>query len=406
MKNVDINESPAEETATPKRTVRKRGKRKAKAKPTRSTSKPQGKQQISSDDLPRKTLEDALKVPAVIKENYGKQATWEDIAKAMQFSPTNPNNKYYLWSASAYGIITKDEQNNYKITETGRKILAPTYEAEDREGTIKAIASPSILARFYSDYASSLLPTGDIFTNVLEQRYSIPANRVEEAKNLIIDNARFGKLLEEQPDGRLKLRSTSAAIGVGTDEIIERLSDSTVSLEAPMTDVDVDVDYSKSCFVITPIGEDGSEERKHADAMLRHLIIPVLEEIGIAAVRADKIAKPGHITKQVIEYIAYSKLCITDLSFGNANAHYELGIRHALKLPSIQVIRKGDKIPFDVQQARTIIIDTSDPYTIMDRVSSGRAELTEHVKALMGGSAKSEESPITMYLPRLSVKLG
>lgn len=405
MKNVDINESPAEETATPKKTVRRRGKRKAKAKPTRSTSKPQGKQQISSDDLPRKTLEDALKVPAVIKENYGKQATWEDIAKAMQFSPTNPNNKYYLWSASAYGIITKDEQNNYKITETGRKILAPTYEGEDREGIIKAIASPSVLARFYSDYASSLLPTGEIFTNVLEQRYSIPANRVEEAKNLIIDNARFGKLLEEQPDGRLKLRSTSAAIGVGTDEI-ERPSDSTVSLEAPMTDVDVDVDYSKSCFVITPIGEDGSEERKHADAMLRHLIIPVLEEIGIAAVRADKIAKPGHITKQVIEYIAYSKLCITDLSFGNANAHYELGIRHALKLPSIQVIRKGDKIPFDVQQARTIIIDTSDPYTIMDRVSSGRAELTEHVRALMGGSAKSEESPITMYLPRLSVKLG
>jgi hypothetical protein len=158
--------------------------------------------------------------------------------------------------------------------------------------------------------------------------------------------------------------------------------------------------------VITPIGEEGSGERKHADAMLRHLIMPVLEDIGITTVRADKISKPGHVTKQVVEYIAYSQLCITDLSFGSANAHYELGIRHALKLPSIQIIRKGDRIPFDIQQARTIIIDTSDPYTIMDRVSSAKAELAEHVKALISGNAKNEESPITMYLPSLSIRLG
>ena len=37
---------------------------------------------ISSKDLPKKNLEDALKVAHAIKENYGKQATWDDIAKA------------------------------------------------------------------------------------------------------------------------------------------------------------------------------------------------------------------------------------------------------------------------------------------------------------------------------------
>jgi hypothetical protein len=390
--------TPSEAKPAKKKTKRKAGREKASAKTS-------GPKQISSDDLPRKTLEDALKVPRAIKDNYGKQATWEDIAKAMEFSPTNPNNKYYLWSASAYGIVTKDEANNYAISETGRKILSPSYEGEDREGIIKAIANPSILARFYSDYASSLLPVGDIFTNVLEQRYSIPASRVDEAKNLILDNARYGKLLDEQPDGKLKLRSTSAAIGVGADDAGQSAETSPVA-DQHTTDTGSEVDYSKCCFVITPIGEEGSGERKHADAMLRHLIMPVLEDIGITTVRADKISKPGHITKQVVEYIAYSQLCITDLSFGNANAHYELGIRHALKLPSIQIIRKGDRIPFDVQQARTIIIDTSDPYTIMDRVSSAKAELAEHVKALMSGNAKNEESPITMYLPSLSVRLG
>lgn len=107
----------------------------------------------------------------------------------------------------------------------------------------------------------------------------------------------------------------------------------------------------------------------------------------------------------MVEHIAFSKLCITDISFGNQNAGYELGIRHTLKLPAIQIVRKGDKIPFDIQQGRTIIIDTSDPYTIMDRIASAKAELAEHVKALLSSSAKQEESPITMYLPKLSVKI-
>jgi hypothetical protein len=148
-----------------------------------ASTKKSGKS-IPSDDLPRKTLEDALKVARVIKDSYAsKLATWDDIAKGMEFSANNPNNKYYLWSALAYGVVAKDEGENYRITETGRKILSPTYEGEDREGIIKAIANPAILARFYSDYSASLLPSGDIFKNVLEQKYGIPANRVDEAIN-------------------------------------------------------------------------------------------------------------------------------------------------------------------------------------------------------------------------------
>ena len=53
---------------------------------------PEGKQpkvgpdrQIPSADLPRKPLEEALKVAQVIKDEYaGKLATWEDIAKGME----------------------------------------------------------------------------------------------------------------------------------------------------------------------------------------------------------------------------------------------------------------------------------------------------------------------------------
>lgn len=378
----------------------------AKAKPEKSgTAKTKA---IASDDLPRKTLEEAIRVARVIKDDYaGKLATWDDIAESMGFAASNPNNKYFLWAATAYGIIEKTGDDRYRLTEIGRKILAPTYENEDFEGKVIAIGKPTILARFHSDYGSSQLPSNDIFRNVLEQKYSIPEARVDETIQLILNNARFAGLLDESDEGKYRLRSASAAIGVSDapdfasgDNGFERESQPPVSLD------DESIDYSKACFIITPIGEDASDERKHADAMLKHLIEPVLESEGVKPIRADKISKPGHITKQVVEHIAYCKLCITDLSFKNQNAHYELGVRHALKLPSIQIIRKGDKIPFDVSQGRTIIIDTSDAYTIMDRIASAKAELHEHVKALLSGAKNQEESPITMYLPKLTVKMG
>lgn len=373
---------------------------------TKKQSKiPSANHQVLSQDLPKRSLEDSLKVPKVILENYGKNgATWEQIAKALGLSANNPRNKYILWSANSYGIVIKEDHTTYKVSETGRKILARTYDGEDREGIIKAISAPSILARFYSDYGSSLLPQGDIFKNVLEQKYEIPKNRVEETIDLILANARFAKILNEHTDGRLGLISLNSVVGVGTDvENTQPVTsgDSDESLTPPNEST---TEYSKSCFIITPIGDEDSAERKHADAMLRHLISPVLTQFQIIAIRADKIGKPGHMTKQMVEHIAFCKLCITDISFGNQNAHYELGIRHTLKLPSIQIVRKGDKIPFDIQQGRTIIIDTADPYTIMDRIESAKAELTEHVKALLGSSGKHEESPITMYLPNLIVK--
>lgn len=361
-------------------------------------------QQIASADLPRKTLQDALKVAQVIKDEYaGQLATWEDIAKGMSFSPTNPNNKYFLWAATAYGIIEKDQNEQYRLTEIGRKILAPTYEGERREGIIKAIAKPAILGRFFSDYGASLLPSGEIFRNVLEQKYGIPSNRIDETIQLILDNARYADLLEEQSGGRYRLRSGNEGVGIASPEPTTVAT--TPSAGLAVSD-ESSPDFKNACFIITPIGDDGSPERKHADTMLRHLISPVLDELKLVPIRADQIAKPGHITKQVVEHIAYCRVCITDLSFGNQNAHYELGVRHAFNLASVQTIRKGDKIPFDVQQGRTIIIDTSDPYTIMDRIASAKNELVEHVKAIMSGANAQEDSPIRMYLPKLTVKFG
>ena len=59
----------------------------AKRKAPPKKAPPQSKSKaakVSSDDLPKKTLEDALRVAKAINDHYaGKQATWEDIASVV-----------------------------------------------------------------------------------------------------------------------------------------------------------------------------------------------------------------------------------------------------------------------------------------------------------------------------------
>ena len=144
-------------------------------------------------------------------------------------------------------------------------------------------------------------------------------------------------------------------------------------------------------FVISPIGDSDSTERKRADQILNHIITPIVSEFGYEAVRSDKISKPGIITSQIINHIINDRLVIADLTGHNPNVFYELAIRHAIKKPVIQMIKKGERIPFDVRQARTIEIDHQD----LDSVEEARRELRKQIKAVEK-DPKLVNSPISM----------
>lgn len=108
------------------------------------------------------------------------------------------------------------------------------------------------------------------------------------------------------------------------------------------------------CFVISPIGEENSDIRKQADLVLKHIVSAPVESAGYKVIRADQIEKSGVITNQVIEHVLESELVIADLSGHNPNVFYELALRHAAQKPLIQMIRKGEDLPFDVAPMRTI----------------------------------------------------
>ncbi|MFI9024902.1 hypothetical protein [Streptomyces sp. NPDC053560] len=114
------------------------------------------------------------------------------------------------------------------------------------------------------------------------------------------------------------------------------------------------------CFVIGPIGDQyaahGTPEREayeHHLGIFEQVIAPACERHGITAVRADGIAHAGDINEQICRHVVESDLVIADVSGGNPNVMYELGLRHITGRPTIHVGEYG-QLPFDIASIRTI----------------------------------------------------
>jgi hypothetical protein len=149
----------------------------------------------------------------------------------------------------------------------------------------------------------------------------------------------------------------------------------------------------KYCFVIAPIGDPDSETRKRSDQILKHVIRPAAEACGYKAVRADEIDRPGLITSQVIQRVVNDCLVIADLTERNPNVFYELAIRHAIRKPLVQIIKRGEQIPFDIAGTRTIHVDHHD----LDSVEAAKGEIISQVKSLER-DASELDTPISVSL--------
>jgi hypothetical protein len=151
--------------------------------------------------------------------------------------------------------------------------------------------------------------------------------------------------------------------------------------------------------VIAPIGDEGSDVRKRSDRVFTYVIEPAALACGYKAVRADKISKPGIITMQIIEQVLNAPMAVADLTGHNANAFYELAIRHMVKKPLVHMITKGEKIPFDLAASRVLYYDEPS----LETVEKTQAELAEHIRSAEGGAADTD-NPISVSVERHALR--
>lgn len=145
----------------------------------------------------------------------------------------------------------------------------------------------------------------------------------------------------------------------------------------------------KVCFVICPIGDEDSETRERSDLTYEYIIKPVVEEFGYRLTRADFIKESGMITSQIIDQIVESSLVIADLSDNNPNVFYELAIRHIVQKPYIQMIKSGQKVPFDITGMRTIYFDIN-----LKSAHKAKKELKDQIESIKNDEFKPD-NPIT-----------
>lgn len=151
----------------------------------------------------------------------------------------------------------------------------------------------------------------------------------------------------------------------------------------------------RTCFIISPIGEFGSPERKSADFFLNGIARPAVERAGgfSEPIRADDVHNPGMITDDIIIKIHDADLVITDMSNLNPNVFYELGIRHAAAKPTIHCASRGTILPFDNKGYSTIFYDSTE----WTSIEEARDRIIGNINAIFSENFKVT-NPVTHAL--------
>ena len=364
------------------------------AKPTRSRK---------ARPYPASSFNDALPLgEAIIKHAAGERVRRLTLLQQMDKSPNSGPTKMMI---SKYGITTGSyAAEHLELTEQGRTAVDTTKSPIERRSASFALAIDGVepFKLLYNQYKGKRLPEREVMKDVLRDS-PIEVPNADECVDTFTVNVKDLDLLRtiggaetlisiEQVIDELPGEETST-----TQHTQQRPPRAGVDASSA-PEMDASEDWKKICFYITPIGSDDSEERKHADLFMSSLVQPALDELGLTVVRADKIGEPGMITSQVIEYLKRSRLAIADLSYLNPNVFYEVALRHALRLPVVQVIRKADRLPFDVNQSRTLVFDTSDIYTLVPKLQTYRSEIANQARKALD-DPESVGNPISVFSP-------
>ncbi len=363
------------------------------------------KKRRSQRSFPASTFEEPLEfAKAIFRIGGGQPVKRLTLFDQLGKSPESGGSRQLIINAGRYGLTKGGVQaENIEITSDGLKAVDEQYNIREQTRIRAELAIMGIepFQKLYEKFVSNKLPAHAVLIDSAKD-YGIDDHYASEAVDTFVVNLRFVGLLKTL-SGAERIVSIDTLLGELPSVPLSQPAAAAAKTQNATSLITSDhAQFESTCFYIAPIGDEISEARKHSDLFLGSIVEPAMEPFNLKVVRADAIDKPGIITRQIIDYIMKSRLVIADLSFHNPNVFYELALRHAVKKPIVQLIRTADKVPFDVNQMRTIQIDTTDIYSLVPKIESYRAEVANQVRRALEAD-HIVDTPISTYFPDMSV---
>jgi hypothetical protein len=124
---------------------------------------------LSQSEVPNYSLEQALRVPKAIGDEFGYKPTKPlQVAKAMSTQPNSWQFRGRCGAAIAYGLTSGGSNApEISIEPLGMRIVRPLEEGDDLVARREALLRPRVIGEFLRKYNGAPLPRLDIAQNVL-----------------------------------------------------------------------------------------------------------------------------------------------------------------------------------------------------------------------------------------------
>jgi tetratricopeptide (TPR) repeat protein len=163
-----------------------------------------------------------------------------------------------------------------------------------------------------------------------------------------------------------------------------------------------------NCFVAMGFGQKtafylGKKKPRvlDLDKTYENIIKPAVTAAGLECVRADEIQHSTMIDLPMYQQLLDADVVVADISTSNANAIYELGVRHALRpRTTIVMAEKEFAFPFDISHLSIMRYEHLGSDIGASEAKNVTNLLTDKLKAVL--ATPQVDSPVFIFLPVLA----
>jgi len=324
---------------------------------------------ISQSDIPNVPLSSAIRIAQAINENYANAPTKPlRVAEALDMTISSGGFRNLCGASIAYGLTEGGYNVDYiKLTELGKRIVAPVLEGDDLIALKEACMRPRIMRDFLQKYSNQKLPQDKIMSNVLLDM-GVPSDRLDKIKEIILRNAQDYGLIRQikgnfyvDLDILLEVVSGKEVIDDEEYEYNDNPKDTNVELELYKAPIDNSLKVAQAVVINNNrVFITHGKNRDIVNQLKEILIFGKFEPV--ISVESESVSKP--VPEKVMDEMRSCYAAIihvgkeTEMMDTNGNSHIilnsnvliEIGAAMALfNRRFILLVQEGVKLPSNLQ---------------------------------------------------------